>query len=54
MVINLYGFLVQQMRMLKQIGEKQNANWDNTTPKAELSQIEKYSGFYVGRYEAGL
>lgn len=33
---------------------KQNANWDNTTPKAELSQIEKYSGFYVGRYEAGL
>lgn len=33
---------------------KQNANWDNTTLKAELSQIEKYSGFYVGRYEAGL
>ena len=33
---------------------KQNAEWDNTTPKAELSQIEKYSGFYVGRYEAGL
>ena len=33
---------------------KQNANWDNTTPKAEVQQIEKYGGFYVGRYEAGL
>ena len=33
---------------------KQNAEWDTTTPKAELSQIEKYGGFYVGRYEAGL
>lgn len=28
--------------------------WDTTTPKAELSQIEKYGGFYVARYEAGL
>lgn len=28
--------------------------WDKTTPKAELSQIEKYGGFYVARYEAGL
>ena len=34
--------------------EKQNSEWDTTTPKAELSQIEKYGGFYVGRYEAGL
>ncbi len=34
--------------------EKQNAGWDTTIPKAELSQIEKYGGFYVGRYEAGL
>lgn len=33
---------------------KQNAEWDTTTPKAELSQIEKYGGFYVARYEAGL
>ena len=33
---------------------KQVSEWDTTTPKAELSQIEKYSGFYVGRYEAGL
>ncbi len=32
----------------------QNANWDNTTPKSEKMQIEKYGGFYVGRYEAGL
>lgn len=28
--------------------------WDTTTPKAELSQIEKYGGFYIARYEAGL
>lgn len=33
---------------------KQKAGWDTTTPKSELSQIEKYGGFYVGRYEAGL
>ena len=33
---------------------KQNAEWDTTTPKSELTQIEKYGGFYVGRYEAGL
>lgn len=33
---------------------KQEANYDDTTPKAELAQIEKYGGFYVARYEAGL
>ena len=33
---------------------KQNTEWDTTTTKSELSQIEKYGGFYVGRYEAGL
>ena len=33
---------------------KQNAEWDTTTQKAEVQQIEKYGGFYVGRYEAGL
>lgn len=33
---------------------KQNVEWDTTTPKAEVQQIEKYDGFYVGRYEAGL
>ena len=33
---------------------KQNVEWDTTTPKPELIQIEKYGGFYVGRYEAGL
>ena len=31
-----------------------NTYWDNTTPKSELTQIEKYGGFYVARYEAGL
>lgn len=33
---------------------KQNAYYDTKTPISELSYIEKYSGFYVGRYEAGL
>lgn len=34
--------------------ERQNAEWDTTTSKSELTQIEKYGGFYVARYEAGL
>ena len=33
---------------------KNKAGWDNSTTKSELTQIEKYGGFYVGRYEAGL
>ena len=28
--------------------------WDTTTYKGEKVQVEKYGGFYVGRYEAGL
>ena len=35
-------------------GTLANSEWDTTTPEAELIQIEKYGGFYVGRYEAGL
>ena len=31
-----------------------NSWWDTTTSSAELSQIKKYGGFYVARYEAGL
>ena len=31
-----------------------NAWWNTTTPSAELAQVKKYGGFYVGRYEAGL
>ena len=31
-----------------------NAQWDTTIPKAEILQIEKYGGFYVARYEAGI
>ena len=30
-----------------------NADWDKTTPDSEKAYIEKYSGFYIGRYEAG-
>lgn len=30
-----------------------NATWETTTNTAELPQIQKYGGFYVGRYEAG-
>jgi len=31
-----------------------NCYWDTTTNSSELLQIEKYGGFYVGRYESGL
>jgi len=35
--------------------EKQNmASWDRETNTAEETQISKYGGFYVGRYEAGV
>ena len=27
--------------------------WETQIPAAELSQIQKYKGFYIGRYEAG-
>ena len=33
---------------------KQSAEWDNTTSASEYAQIDKYGGFYVARYEAGL
>lgn len=32
---------------------KSNVTWERQTNTAELPQIQKYSGFYVGRYEAG-
>lgn len=32
---------------------KANATWERQTNTAELPQIEKYGGFYIGRYEAG-
>ena len=35
-------------------GTLANSNWDTTTPQSELTQIKKYGGFYVARYEAGL
>ena len=31
-----------------------NAEWDREIGDLELAQIEKYEGFYVGRYEAGV
>ena len=34
--------------------KSENTELDKTTSKVELLQIEKYGGFYVGRYEAGL
>ena len=30
-----------------------NNNWDKTTSEEEKTKVEKYSGFYIGRYEAG-
>ena len=35
-------------------GMKNSASWDMETNTAEKEQIEKYGGFYVGRYEAGV
>ena len=32
----------------------QSSNWDTTISDTEIKQIQKYSGFYVARYEAGL
>ena len=32
---------------------KANATWETATNGTELPQIQKYGGFYVGRYEAG-
>ena len=29
-------------------------SWDKTTGSSEYAQIQKYGGFYVGRYEAGV
>ncbi len=31
-----------------------NAKWNMTTNPSEYKQIEKYGGFYIGRYEAGV
>ena len=31
-----------------------NVNWDTTVDKAGIMQVQKYNGFYVARYEAGL
>ena len=31
----------------------ENATWETQTSQTELPQIQKYSGFYIGRYEAG-
>ena len=31
-----------------------NAGWDTATVSTERFQIEKYNGFYIGRYEAGV
>ena len=35
-------------------GMQNMASWDRETNTAEKEQIEKYGGFYVGRYEAGV
>ena len=34
-------------------GTLANANWETQTNSGEKVQIEKYEGFYIGRYEAG-
>ena len=34
-------------------GDAWNAEWDRQTNRQEVAQIQKYGGFYIGRYEAG-
>jgi type II secretory pathway pseudopilin PulG len=34
-------------------GMQNSTGWDTSTNTAELLPIQKYSGFYIGRYEAG-
>ena len=34
-------------------GKQKNNSWDANTNQAEIAYIEKYGGFYIGRYEAG-
>ena len=36
------------------LGMSNASSWDRETNSAEKEQIEKYGGFYVGRYEAGV
>lgn len=36
------------------VANRSNACWDTTVSSLEKAQIQKYGGFYVGRYEAGL
>ena len=33
---------------------KEEAKWDMGVHSSEYPQIRKYSGFYIGRYEAGV
>lgn len=33
---------------------KENSNYDTTTSSSEYTQIQKYGGFYLARFEAGL
>ena len=32
---------------------KQSASWESNTDNGEIVYIQKYGGFYIGRYEAG-
>jgi len=36
------------------VTNRSNASWDTTVSSSEKTQIQKYNGFYVARYEAGL
>ena len=36
------------------VTNRSNAYWDTTVDRAGLLQVQKYGGFYISRYEAGL
>lgn len=44
---------VSENEYVKRHWEKEKVTWETTTNTGELPQIQKYGGFYVGRYEAG-
>lgn len=52
----MYGYLVQKIYTQNMIGGTTYRNniYATDVLAAELTQIQKYGGFYVGRYEAGL
>ncbi len=53
---NQFVWIPVELKDYKKISwgqQYQNTLWETQTNTAELTQIKKYGGFYIGRYEAG-